>query len=59
VRIVPALTPSRSKLHPPSHLFVITLPGQSETWTVTLAPGTYRYHCDVDPDMKGSFTVTS
>jgi len=20
---------------------------------------TYRYHCDVDPDMKGSFTVTS
>jgi plastocyanin len=35
-------------------------PGQSETWTVTLPPGTYRYHCDVDPDgMKGSFTVTS
>jgi plastocyanin len=38
---------------------ILTLPGQSETWTVTLAPGTYRYHCDVDPDMKGSFTVTS
>jgi len=32
--------------------------GQSETWTVALAPGTYRYHCDVDPNMKGSFTVT-
>jgi len=38
---------------------ILTLPGQSETWTVTLAPGTYRYHCDVDPDMKGSLTVTS
>jgi plastocyanin len=34
-------------------------PGESETWTVALPPGTYRYHCDVDPDMKGSFTVTS
>jgi uncharacterized cupredoxin-like copper-binding protein len=34
-------------------------PGQSETWTVALAPGIYRYHCDVDPSgMKGSFTVT-
>ena len=32
--------------------------GRSETWTVALAPGTYRYHCDVDPNMKGSFTVT-
>ena len=33
--------------------------GQSETWTIALAPGTYRYHCDVDPSgMKGSFTVT-
>jgi plastocyanin len=33
--------------------------GQSETWTVALAPGVYRYHCDVDPSgMKGSFTVT-
>jgi hypothetical protein len=32
--------------------------GQSETWTVALAPGIYRYHCDVDPTMKGSFTVT-
>jgi plastocyanin len=32
---------------------------QSETWTVALAPGTYLYHCDVDPDhMKGAFTVT-
>ena len=34
-------------------------PGQSETWTVALAPGIYRYHCDIDPSrMKGSFTVT-
>jgi hypothetical protein len=33
--------------------------GQSETWTVALAPGLYRYHCDVDPGgMKGTFTVT-
>ena len=33
--------------------------GQSETWTVALAPGVYRYHCDIDPTgMKGSFTVT-
>ena len=31
---------------------------QSETWTVALAPGTYRYHCDVFPGMKGQFTVT-
>ena len=32
---------------------------KSETWTVALAPGTYRYHCDVDPGgMKGTFTVT-
>jgi hypothetical protein len=32
---------------------------QSETWTVALAPGVYRYHCDFSPsDMKGSFTVT-
>lgn len=36
-----------------------TTTGQSETWTVALAPGTYRYHCDFDPTgMKGSFTVT-
>jgi hypothetical protein len=36
-----------------------TSTGQSETWTVGLAPGIYRYHCDVDPTgMKGSFTVT-
>jgi uncharacterized cupredoxin-like copper-binding protein len=34
-------------------------PGQSETWTVALAPGIYRYQCDYDPTlMKGSFTVT-
>ena len=34
--------------------------GQSETWTVALASGIYRYHCDIDPSgMKGSFTVTS
>jgi len=32
--------------------------GQSETWTVALAPGIYRFHCDVDSSMKGSFTVT-
>ena len=24
-------------------------PGQSETWTVALAPGIYRYHCDDGP----------
>ena len=34
-------------------------PGESETWTVGLAAGTYHYHCDVAPQfMKGSFTVT-
>ena len=33
-------------------------PGESETWTVALPPGNYRYHCDVFPPMKGSFTVT-
>ena len=34
-------------------------PGQTETWTVALAPGTYRFHCDVFPEgMKGTFTVT-
>lgn len=33
--------------------------GKSETWTVALAPGMYRYHCDVDPtNMRGSITVT-
>lgn len=32
--------------------------GESETWTVALPPGSYRYHCDVFPPMKGSFTVT-
>jgi uncharacterized cupredoxin-like copper-binding protein len=32
-------------------------PGQSETWTVTLAPGVYRFHCDVDHFMKGTLTV--
>ena len=33
-------------------------PGESETWTVGLAPGVYRYHCDVFPEgMKGTFTV--
>ena len=38
---------------------ILTNMGQSETWTVALAPGIYRYHCDVAPDaMKGSFTVT-
>ena len=34
-------------------------PGESQTWTVALPPGSYRYHCDLDPEgMKGSFTVT-
>jgi uncharacterized cupredoxin-like copper-binding protein len=33
-------------------------PGKSETWTVALPPGSYRYHCDVFPPMMGSFTVT-
>ena len=33
--------------------------GESETWTVGLAPGVYRYHCDVFPEgMKGTFAVT-
>ena len=32
-------------------------PRQSETWTVALAPGVYRFHCDVDPFMKGTLTV--
>lgn len=37
-------------------------PGQSETWTVGLAPGQYLYTCDVpfhvDKGMSGNFTVT-
>ena len=38
---------------------ILSSVGQSETWTVALAPGIFRYHCDVDPGgMKGSFTVT-
>lgn len=38
---------------------ILTERGQSETWTVALAPGIYRYHCDLDPGgMKGTFTVT-
>ena len=33
--------------------------GESETWTVALAPGIYHYHCDLMADlMKGLFTVT-
>jgi uncharacterized cupredoxin-like copper-binding protein len=36
----------------------ILSPGESETWTVALAPGTYRFHCDVFPPMNGTFTVT-
>ena len=36
--------------------------GQTETWTVSLAPGTYLYTCDVpfhvDKGMTGTFTVT-
>jgi plastocyanin len=31
---------------------------QTETWTVALAPGTYRFNCDVFPPMKGALTVT-
>jgi uncharacterized cupredoxin-like copper-binding protein len=34
-------------------------PGQSETWTVALRPGIYRFHCDVLSMMKGTLTVTS
>jgi uncharacterized cupredoxin-like copper-binding protein len=33
-------------------------PGESETWTVALPPGSYHVHCDVFPGMMGSFTVT-
>jgi nitrite reductase (NO-forming) len=37
-------------------------PGKSETWTVSLAPGTYNYICDVpfhaERGMTGQFTVT-
>jgi nitrite reductase (NO-forming) len=37
-------------------------PGTSETWTVSLAPGTYNYDCDVpfhaERGMVGQFTVT-
>lgn len=37
-------------------------PGQSETWTVALPPGSYNYQCDVPfhagYGMVGSFTVT-
>jgi uncharacterized cupredoxin-like copper-binding protein len=33
-------------------------PGESETWTVALAPGSYHYLCDIDYYMSGSFTVT-
>ena len=34
-------------------------PGQSETWTVALAPGTYHFHCDVSTLMSGSLFVTA
>jgi uncharacterized cupredoxin-like copper-binding protein len=33
-------------------------PGESETWTVPLPPGTYRIVCDVCGSLIGSFTVT-
>ena len=37
-------------------------PGTSETWTVSLPPGTYNYICDVpfhaERGMTGQFTVT-
>ena len=34
-------------------------PGQSETWTVALAPGRYHIHCDVLPAMQGTLVVTT
>jgi uncharacterized cupredoxin-like copper-binding protein len=34
-------------------------PGQSETWTVALAPGFYQFHCDVSGAMRGGLTVTA
>lgn len=34
-------------------------PGQSETWTVALAPGIYHFHCDVLPAMRGTLFVTA
>jgi WD40 repeat protein len=37
-------------------------PGQSQSFTVSLAPGTYKYQCDIpghaDAGMKGTLTVT-
>ena len=37
-------------------------PGKSETWTVSLPPGSYNYVCDVpfhaERGMAGQFTVT-
>ena len=36
----------------------VLAPGNSDTLTVALPPGSYRYHCDVFPPMSGSFTVT-
>lgn len=33
-------------------------PGQSETWTVALAPRIYHFHCDVLPAMNGTLFVT-
>ena len=37
-------------------------PGKSETWTVSLPPGSYNYVCDVpfhaERGMTGQFTVT-
>lgn len=33
-------------------------PGQSETWTVALAPGIYHFHCDANPSMNGTLFVT-
>lgn len=34
-------------------------PGQSETWTVALATGSYRFHCDKQRAMQGQLTVTA
>jgi uncharacterized cupredoxin-like copper-binding protein len=44
------------------HVGALLAPGQSQTWTVPLAPGTYGYQCDVPGHaqlgMTGTLTVT-
>ncbi len=37
----------------------ILKPGESETWTVALAPGIYHFHCDELPAMRGTLFVTA